>query len=271
MLAIKPVCWLPALTLLTSYLPPTLALPLNMTDSDPSTSPPSPPSFPAHQTYPLVEPLNIAVLLFPAFQALDVFGPLDALNILSQTIPLNLHILASTLSPVSTKPLTLTTRSNFSESVVPTHTFDSPPSDIDVLLVPGGLGTRSPDIGPLVDFIATTYPKVQYMITVCTGSWLAARAGVLDGRRATSNKRSWAGRLEYGSDNVKWVAKARWVVDGNVWTSSGVSAGIDATLDWIKFVWGEERARMVADGMEYDWHTDASWDPFAELYGLKDE
>lgn len=126
-------------------------------------------------------------------------------------------------------------------------------------------------MAPLVDFIRETYPKVQYMITVCTGSWLAARAGVLDGRRATSNKRSWAGRLEYGSDKVKWVAKARWVVDGNVWTSSGVSAGIDATLDWMKHVWGEEKARMVADGMEYDWHTDASWDPFAELYGLKDE
>ncbi|KAF4555495.1 Hypothetical protein D9617_2g054560 [Elsinoe fawcettii] len=216
------------------------------------------------------KPLNVAVLLFPAFQALDIFGPLDALNILAYTQPLNLHILSRTLDPVSTKPPTAGVGSSFHESVVPTHTFSSPPPDIDVLFVPGGLGTRAPETQELVDFIKTHYPKAKYMITVCTGSWLAARAGVLDGRRATSNKASWAFKEEQGSAKVKWVAKARWVVDGNVWTSSGVSAGIDATLDWIKTVYGEEAARATADRMEYDWHTDASWDPWAEKYGLKD-
>ncbi|PNS18687.1 hypothetical protein CAC42_5226 [Sphaceloma murrayae] len=215
------------------------------------------------------KPKDIAVVLFPAFQALDVFGPLDALNILSRTQPLNLHIIASTLDPVSTKPIvTNTAGSNFSESIVPTHTFADPPPNLDVLLVPGGLGTRGPDLDPLVGFIRTIYPSLQYMLTVCTGSWLVARSGVLDGRRATSNKRSWAARLEYGGERVRWVAKARWVVDGNIWTSSGVSAGMDATLDWIKTVWDEGTARDVANFMEYDWHTDASWDPFADLYGL---
>ncbi|KAF2226841.1 DJ-1/PfpI family protein [Elsinoe ampelina] len=218
------------------------------------------------------KPLHISLLLFPAFQALDAFGPLDALNILSYTTPLHLSILAPTLHPVSTKPLTPNlVGSNFSESIAPTHTYASPPPDIDVLLVPGGLGTRAQGTKQVVDFIRATYPGVKYMIAVCTGSWLAARAGVLDGRRATSNKASWGARVEQGSGEVKWVAHARWVVDGNVWTSSGVSAGIDATLDWIKTVWGREQAMQVADRMEYDWHEDGAWDPWAEKYGLKDD
>lgn len=67
---------------------------------------------------------------------------------------------------------------------------------------------------------------------------------------------------------VEWVPRARWVTDGNIWTSSGVSAGIDVTLAWIGSVFGEKKARRIADGLEYTRHEDSSWDPFAELYGL---
>lgn len=66
------------------------------------------------------------------------------------------------------------------------------------------------------------------------------------------------------------MAKARWVVDGNVWTSSGVSAGIDATLAFIEEVYGGEEAASIADLMEYERHTDPSWDPFAEKFNVTD-
>ena len=66
--------------------------------------------------------------------------------------------------------------------------------------------------------------------------------------------------------NVQWVKTARWVVDGNCWTSGGVSAGIDVTLAWIKEVFGEERARKTANIMEYEWKDDKSWDPFAYVW-----
>ena len=66
---------------------------------------------------------------------------------------------------------------------------------------------------------------------------------------------------------VQWVKTARWVVDGNCWTSSGVSAGIDATLAWISSVYGEEMARQVAIWMEYERNADPSHDPFAEIWG----
>ncbi|KAK7049309.1 hypothetical protein VNI00_005910 [Paramarasmius palmivorus] len=215
-------------------------------------------------------PVSYGMLLFPSFQALDVFGPLDALNLLSFNYPMNLYLISNSTDPVSTKPRSAAMNphnNNFSESVVPTHTFDNPPPKLDVLFVPGGLGTRAPDIDNHIAFIKETYPSLQYLISVCTGSWLLARAGVLDGKNATSNKRSWSGREGLGN-GTNWITHARWVTDGNIWTTSGVSAGIDGTLAWMAEVFGEDVATNVANGMEYERHTNASWDPFAELYGL---
>ncbi|KAL1748057.1 class I glutamine amidotransferase-like protein [Schizophyllum fasciatum] len=212
-------------------------------------------------------PVNFGVVLFTGFQALDVFGPLDALNILSQSRPLNLYLISSTtLDPVSTAPPSNATASTFAQSIVPTHTIHDAPA-LDVLLVPGGLGTRAPGLEPLIAYIARAAQGARYVLTVCTGSWLAARAGVLDGRRATSNKRAWAGREGLGN-GTDWIAHARWVRDGNIWTSSGVSAGMDMALAWMACVFGDEIATDVANGMEYERHKDPSWDPFADLYGL---
>ncbi len=136
-----------------------------------------------------IPPKKFAVVLFPGFQALDVFGPLDILNLLSMYTPVELCILAETLDPVPTKPHAKGLE--ISQSVVPTHAFADAPSDIEVLLVPGGFGTRERDpTRAAVDFIGSAFPKLRYLLTVCTGSVLAALSGVLDGKRATSNKRS---------------------------------------------------------------------------------
>ncbi|KAK7457172.1 hypothetical protein VKT23_010471 [Stygiomarasmius scandens] len=218
-------------------------------------------------------PVEFGFVLFPAFQALDVFGPLDALNMLSLNYSINLHLLSTTLDPVSTRiPSTLPVNranSNFSESIVPTATFDNPPENLDVLLVPGGFGTRASDeeLAPQINFIRDTYPSLQYLITVCTGAWLAAKAGVLDNRNATSNKAAWAGREGLGN-NTNWIPHARWVQDGNVWTSSGVSAGIDVTFAWLEAVFGNETATDVSVELEYSRHLNASEDPFADYWGL---
>ncbi|KAL3476355.1 class I glutamine amidotransferase-like protein [Aspergillus californicus] len=214
-------------------------------------------------------PLRIAVLLFPGFQALDAFGPIDALNVLSRMHPLTFSILSHNLDPVSTKPPQPALAHSIGQSVLPTHTFSTAP-EIDVLLVPGGHGTRcteSESIRAAVEYIRDVYPRLKYLVSVCTGSALVARSGVLDGRRATTNKmvfneaKGWRGEVE-------WVAKARWVVDGNIWTSSGVSAGIDVILAWMGEVYGEETAKSVAEQIEYSRHEDADEDPFADLYGL---
>ncbi|KAK2033236.1 DJ-1/PfpI family protein [Colletotrichum zoysiae] len=217
------------------------------------------------------KPLNFGVVLFPAFQALDVFGPLDALNMLSRSYKMNLYTIADTLDPVSTKPDTTrqpaTTASDFGQLIVPTHTFKTAPP-LDVLIVPGGQGTRYPSISAAIDFVRERFDSLQYLLTVCTGSGVAARAGVLDGRRATTNKLSWEETIALRPE-VDWVHKARWVQDGHVWTSSGISAGIDLTFAWIGSVYGKDVAKTIANRMEYMPVEDPSCDPFASLGGSK--
>lgn len=210
--------------------------------------------------------ISIGIILFEGFQALDAFGPLDCINVLSRTHEVSLAIIAASLEPVSTKPPGVSQAT--SQHVLPTHTFTDAPA-LDMLIVPGGMGTRSTDgrVQEAIDFIQKSYPQLKYLLTVCTGSGLAARAGVLDGKKATTNKRAWKEITAWRTE-VQWVAQARWVVDGNIWTSSGVSAGIDVTLAWIGEVYGDETAQQIADGIEYTRHSDAAIDDFARLHGL---
>lgn len=83
-------------------------------------------------------------------------------------------------------------------------------------------------------------------------------------KKATSNKASWNEIVALGP-HVNWIPTARWAVDGNIWTSAGVSAGIDVTLAFIEAVYGEESARTVANAMEYERHMDPGNDPFAGM------
>ncbi|KFA51559.1 hypothetical protein S40293_03908 [Stachybotrys chartarum IBT 40293] len=222
-------------------------------------------------------PQRFGIVLFPAFTPLDVFGPLDMLNGLSLTQHMNLSIIAETLDPVTTQLRNHNVaRSNFSQSVVPTHTFANPPEDLDVLFVPGGAGTRAvnspnPDLRltELIAYIRDVYPSLQYIISVCTGAQLLAQAGVLDGRNATTNKAAWASMTRYGP-RTYWRAQARWVKDHNVYTTSGVSAGIDGTLQFIEDVWGEERANTIAYSIEHSRTSDPDNDPFAAHFGAVD-
>ncbi|KAG6917538.1 hypothetical protein DXG01_002173 [Tephrocybe rancida] len=215
-------------------------------------------------------PVSFGLVVFPGFQALDAFGPIDALNTLSLMFPLNLSIIAETLEPVTTKvPNQRSVGSDFGQSIVPTHTFASPPV-LDVLLVPGGIGAMQPGIQSAIDFVAKVYPSLKYLITVCNGAGIPARAGILDGRRATTSKLQWWPETAQRKE-VKWVAHARWVVDGNVWTSSGVSAGLDAIFAFIAATYGEEAAEKVSNILEYERHQDPSWDPYAVLYKLPRE
>jgi transcriptional regulator GlxA family with amidase domain len=134
--------------------------------------------------------------------------------------------------------------------------------------VPGGIGTRREvDNERLLRFIAERAKQVEVLASVCTGAALLARAGVLDGRRATSNKWAFAWVRAQGP-KVQWVKAARWVEDGALFSSSGVSAGIDMALAIVARLAGEQAAAKIALRTEYEWHRDAEWDPFAKLAGL---
>ncbi|KAF7173540.1 hypothetical protein CNMCM5623_005763 [Aspergillus felis] len=223
--------------------------------------------------------MHFAMLLFPGFEALDVFGSLEVLNVLSTSKQIHLSLLASSLAPVSTRspdPAAHQVGSICAQEVLPTGTFadflkdapappDSAKGKIDVLVVPGGAGTRFPHtIDPVIDFVRGIAPSVKYIMSVCTGAAVLARAGVLDGRRATTNKMLW-GRTTALRGEVYWVREARWVADGNVWTSSGVSAGIDMMLAFVRDIHGKDVASGIAQEIEYVWNVeeDGTRDPFA--------
>jgi transcriptional regulator GlxA family with amidase domain len=159
-------------------------------------------------------------------------------------------------------PVTAGSMSNASmPSVIADYDFvDAPP--LDLMVLPGGVGTF-PELENLamLDFLRTRAAAAQITASVCTGSALLAAAGILDGHRATSNKQVFD-MARVVSDKVDWIEAARWVDDGAVVTSSGVSAGIDMSLAIIARLFGAEAAETIANGAEYTWHRDADSDPF---------
>ncbi len=131
-----------------------------------------------------------------------------------------------------------------------------------LVLIPGGFGTRKEvDNGPFIEALRSIANGSQFVLTVCTGSALLARAGLLSGRRATSNKRAfdWVVEQDRG---VLWKRKARWIRDDKYYTSSGVSAGIDMTLGFVGDRHGTETAERISRGIEYLWNRDSGYDPF---------
>jgi transcriptional regulator GlxA family with amidase domain len=151
--------------------------------------------------------------------------------------------------------------------VVADHGFDDCPP-LAMYLVPGGIGTRREvDNRKLIAWLRERTSEVEVAMTVCTGTALLARAGVLDGRRATTNKMAFAWVAEQGP-KVEWVKQARWVEDGKFVTSSGVSAGTDMALAVIEKLAGSQVSETLATVTEYEWHRDPSWDPFAKVHGL---
>jgi putative intracellular protease/amidase len=157
----------------------------------------------------------------------DLIRVLDPLQVKAKSTHLELSLLAETPNPVSTRPppgvANNTMGSAWWPQLVPTHTFATAPADIEVLVIPGGPGMRNGAIiTAVVAYIRAAYPRLSYLVTVCTGAGLAAKAGVLDSRRATTNKSSWDTVTAMGP-NVTWVSPALWVVDGNIWSASGVS------------------------------------------------
>jgi transcriptional regulator GlxA family with amidase domain len=98
---------------------------------------------------------------------------------------------------------------------------------------------------------------------------LVAKTGLLDGHKATTNKLLFKFVTDQRQE-VDWIPQARWVESGKFFTASGVSAGMDMSLALINKLYGLEAAEKAALHAEYDWHRDASWDPFAVKHGLVD-
>jgi transcriptional regulator GlxA family with amidase domain len=134
--------------------------------------------------------------------------------------------------------------------VLPHHTFDSHPP-VDVLLVPGGTGTRREVNNPtLLDWIRKVADRADWVTSVCQGAGLLHAAGPARGRRVATDW-EFEDELEARGD-VTVVRDARYVVDGNLVTSQGVSAGIDMALWLIGRMHGRPHARIVRRKIQYE-------------------
>lgn len=199
---------------------------------------------------------TLGVVVFTGFELLDVFGPLEMFGNLTGVV--EVAMVAQTKGAVASAQ---------GPAAVADYDFTDAPH-FDLLLVPGGIGTRTEVDNPaLLEWLAQRVRTAEIAMSVCTGAALFARAGVLDGRRATTNKRSFRWVTEQGP-RVNWIKEARWVDDGKFVSSSGVSAGIDMALAVIARLSGQDVSVMLATAAEYEWHQDASWDPFAKIHGL---
>ncbi len=199
---------------------------------------------------------RLGALFYPGWEMLDTCGPLEMFGNMQGMI--EIVTVAQQAGPVASVQ---------GPAMVAQYGFaDCPP--LDLLLIPGGMGTRDEVDNPLMlDWLRARVPGIEITMTVCTGTALLARAGLLDGRRATTNKMFFQWVAEQGP-RVEWVKAARWVEDGNFVTASGVSAGIDMALAVVARLAGQELSDNLAIATEYDWHRDANWDPFAKLHGL---
>ncbi len=202
--------------------------------------------------------LTLGAVLYEGFELLDLFGPLEMFTALPAD-KLEVVMIAEQSGPVRAGSMSQAPM----PSVIADYGFnDAPP--LDIILLPGGMGTI-PELEneAMLSFLRGRAKTADITCSVCSGSALLARAGLLDGKRATSNKQVFALATSQ-SDKVQWVERARWVDDGNRVTSSGVSAGTDMSLAIIARLFGEDVANQIADGAEYTWHRDADEDPFAD-------
>lgn len=199
---------------------------------------------------------RISVLLFDGFELLDVFGPVELLSRLPDSFSVTL--IGSLAGPIrSSQGTEIVATVGYADAVTP-----------EIVMVPGGMGTRRLiEDAEFLSWLASWSEGAELVTSVCTGSALLAAAGLLEGYRATSNKRAFTWVSGHGQD-VTWVQRARWVKDRNRWTSSGVAAGMDMTAALIASLVGPQSATDAAREIELEIHPDPGWDPFAQQYGL---
>ncbi len=198
------------------------------------------------------ETLNVGIVIFDQVEVLDFCGPFEVFSVTTEMIaqqrpgkkgPFNVFTIAEQNRLVTTRGGML---------VQPHFTIADHPH-IDIIVVPGGFGTRREIDNPvLMEWLAKITQQTRLNTSVCTGSFLLAKVGVLEGHSATTH---WASldRFAQTFPQVQVQREVRWVDEGTVITSAGISAGIDMSLHVIEHLLGREHAEQTAKQMEYVW------------------
>ncbi|HAP74843.1 MAG TPA: AraC family transcriptional regulator [Acidimicrobiaceae bacterium] len=190
-----------------------------------------------------MSPRRVVIVAFPGVQSLDVAGPYEVFagaaaeaESHGRSTPYDVTVASIAGQPVTTD----------SGLQLGTTTLPHPPDAIDTLVIPGGTGVYTSRHDPaLVDWVRTAAPRCRRVATVCTGSFIAAEAGLLDGCRVTTH---WAraDRLQADFPALQVDPDPIYIRDGRLWTSAGVTAGIDLALAMVDDDLGHEVAQTVA-------------------------
>ncbi|HRD50704.1 MAG: DJ-1/PfpI family protein [Candidatus Competibacter sp.] len=191
-----------------------------------------------------MNPRNVAILLFDEVEVLDFAGPFEVFavaNELHDDALFRVFTVAALAGPI---------RARNGLSVNPDYLLSSTPRP-DVLIVPGGIGTR-PLLGDetLLGWIAATTRANELTLSICSGALLLAKAGLLTGLKATTHHQVIALLREVAPD-TEIVADVRYVDNGRIVTAAGISAGIDASLHVVRRLCGEAVSTRTAAYMEY--------------------
>jgi transcriptional regulator GlxA family with amidase domain len=187
---------------------------------------------------------NVAILIFDEVEVLDFAGPFEVFGVtdaLFEHSAFNVFTVAETPGTV---------RACNGLKVVPTHSLENCPAP-DLLIVPGGMGTRPLLAKPaLLEWVRVTTKRAELVMSVCTGALVLAKAGLLDGLRVTTHHHS-LDLLRELAPTATVDASARFHDNGKIITSGGISAGIDSSLHVVERLLGAAAATATAEQMEY--------------------
>lgn len=199
---------------------------------------------------PMGGPKNVAILLFPGVQIIDYTGPWEVLGHaqVDGQRAFRIYSVAETASPFETA---------MGMTVIPSYTFAKAPRP-DVLVIPGGNVDPQLSNEGIIRYVRETAKSAEVVLSVCNGAFFLAQAGLLDGLEATT----FAGMIEdlqRSAPKTRVVRDKRFVDNGKIITSAGLSSGIDGALHVIEKMYGRGAAQIAAVGMEYDWRPDSGW------------
>ncbi|MFC8687391.1 DJ-1/PfpI family protein [Brevibacillus porteri] len=190
---------------------------------------------------------RVGIFLFDDVEVLDFAGPLEVFSVTSMEDGSHIPFRVETVSEKGSMIQTLN-----GLKVQPDYSFADRPV-FDILIIPGGVGAREREVHneQVINWIREQIQQVELMASVCTGAFLLAKAGLLSGKKATTH---WASldRMEKEFPEVDVQKGVKFVDEGNIVTSAGISAGINMSFHIMKRLVGAEVAEQTAKTMEYD-------------------
>lgn len=205
---------------------------------------------------------NVAIMIFDQVEVLDFAGPLEVFNVAAgsqEPAPFSVYTVAESASPVKA-------RANL--SINPNYSiYAMPPAD--VLLIPGGRGSRALLHKPaILDWVQQQAEEVEYLLSVCTGSLILGKAGLLDGLPATTHHGAFD-ELEAIAPNCTIIRDQRYVDNDNLLTSGGIAAGIDMSLHVVRKLLGDAAVAHTISQMEYPWSPEIALNWPQQVKALK--